>query len=113
MMTAALGRVRTVEVTNAVRSAQVNGITVEQDKPIALVDGELVAAGQDMDSLLLKVLNDTGAPNSEIITLYYGSDVSAAAAQEMRARLMHKFPEQEIELHEGGQPLYPYIISIE
>lgn len=113
MMTAALGRVRTVEVTNAVRSAQINGIAVTQGNPIALVDGELVAAGRDMDALLTRVLHNTGAQDSEIVTLYYGSDVSPAAAQKMRARLVHEFPEQEIELHDGGQPLYPYIISIE
>lgn len=113
MMNAALTRVRTVEITNAVRSAQINGVTVEQGKPIALVDGELIAGGNDLGSLLVWVLNETGARDSEIITLYYGSDVSAAAAQEMRARLTHEFPEQEIEVHEGGQPLYPYIISIE
>lgn len=113
MMNAALTRVRTIEITNAVRSAHLNGITVEKDKPIALVDGELAAAGDDLSALLVQILRDTQAQDSEIITLYYGSDVSAAAAQEMRARLRHEFPEQEIEVHEGGQPLYPYIISIE
>lgn len=113
MMTGALDRVHTIELTNAVRSAQINGVNVEQGKPIALIDGVLAAAGQDLDSLVVSVLRRANAQNSEIITFYYGSDITPAAAQEMRARLMHEFPQQEIELHEGGQPLYPYIISID
>lgn len=113
MMSAALGRIRTIELTNAVRSAQINGITVQEGQPIALLDGELVAAGDVLSALLLEILRRAGAPENEIITLYYGSDVTRAAAQEMYSRVQHEFPEQEIEIHEGGQPLYPYIISIE
>lgn len=112
-MNAALGRIRTIELTHAVRSAQVNGISVETGKPIALLDGELLASGDELPRLLVRVLRQVGAQDSEIITLYYGSDVTPAAAQEMHSRVQHEFPEQEIETHSGGQPLYPYIISIE
>lgn len=113
MMDAALNRVRTVELTHAVRSAQVNGVTVQQGKPIALLDGELVASGDELTPLLLQALHQAGAQENEIITLYYGSEVTPAAAQETYSYVQHEFPEQEIEVHEGGQPLYPYIISIE
>ncbi len=113
MMNAALSRIRTVELTNAVRSAQVNGIAVEEGKPIALLDGELVASGDELGALLLQVLHQAETDKNEIVTLYYGSDVTPAAAQEMYSRVQHEFPEQEIEIHDGGQPLYPYIVSIE
>ncbi len=112
-MNAALPRIRTVEITRAVRAAHINGIAVAEGKPIALVDGDLARAGNDLGELVVEILAQVGAATSEIITLYYGAEVTPAAAQEMYSRVQHKFPEQEIEVHEGGQPLYPYIISIE
>lgn len=113
MMGAALNRVRTVELTHAVRSAQVNGMTVQQGKPIALLDGELVASGDELTPLLLQVLHQAGAQNNEIVTLYFGSEVTPSVAQETYSYVQHEFPDQVIEIHAGGQPLYPYIISIE
>lgn len=113
MMQGALSRVRTIELTKAVRSAQINGIQVREGQPIAILDGELIAAGDVLGGLALETLHRAGAQENEIITLYYGSDVSPAAAQEMYSRVQHEFPNQEIEVHDGGQPLYPYIISVE
>ncbi len=113
IMTAASKRLRTVEVTQAVRSAQINNIHIKEGQPIALLDGELLRAEDDLRKLLLDALHDAAAEDSEIITLYYGSDVDMAAAEEMRSLVQHEFSAQEIELHSGGQPLYPYIISIE
>ncbi len=113
MMNTALPRIRTIELTRAVRAAQINGIVVQEGQPIALLDGELVAAGDVLGALLIEILRRAGAQENEIITMYYGSDVTPAAAQEMYSRVQHEFPEQEIEIHEGGQPLYPYIISVE
>lgn len=113
MMSAALSRIRTIELTRAVRSAFINGIQVQEGQPIALLDGELVASGDVLSALALQVLSRAGAHESEIITLYYGSEVTPAAAQELYSRVQREFPEQEIEIHEGGQPMYPYIISVE
>ncbi|MBI4670581.1 MAG: DAK2 domain-containing protein [Chloroflexi bacterium] len=112
-MTAALKRIRTVEITQAVRAAQLPNIRVEEGQPIALLDGELVAAQDDLNALLLQVLHLAGTADNEIVTLYYGSQVTDAEAEQMRSRVQHEFPGQEIEVHSGGQPLYPYIISIE
>ncbi len=112
-MNAALPRIRTLELTHAIRAAQINGIAVQANQPIALLDGELCATGDELGELAIETLRRAGAPENEIITLYYGSQVTPAAAQEMYSRIQHAFPEQEIEVHEGGQPLYPYIISVE
>ncbi len=113
IMRAASTRLRTVEVTQAVRAAQINNVRVQEGQPIALLDGELLRAEDDMPSLLLNALRDAGAQDNEIITLYYGSQVDAASAEQMRSLVQREFSDQEIELHSGGQPLYPYIISIE
>ena len=113
IMNAAMKRIRTVEITTAVRAAHINGIHVQEGQPIALLDGDLAAARDDMNALLLETLRAADASDNEIITLYYGSQVELAAAEQVRSLVQHEFPEQEIELHAGGQPLYPYIISIE
>jgi DAK2 domain fusion protein YloV len=112
-MSAALLHIRTIELTHAVRSARINEIAVQEGKPIALVDGELIAAGEDIRIIILDVLHRTGASENEIITLYYGSKVSAAEAQAIYASVQHEFPYQKVELYSGGQPLYPFIISVE
>lgn len=113
IMNAALQRIRTIEITHAVRAAQINGLSIEQGQPIALVDGELLGGDDDMQSLLLSALQQAAAAENEIITLYYGSDIDMPHAEQMRSFVQHNFPQQAIELHSGGQPLYPYIISVE
>ncbi len=113
IMTSAMERVRTIEITHATRAAHLNSVSVSQGQPIALVDGELVAAGEHLEPLILGTLHDAGAEDGEIITIYYGSQVTPAQAEEIRALVMHGFPRQEVEIYFGGQPLYPYILSIE
>lgn len=113
IMAQASQRLRTIEITQAIRSAQINNLHVDEGQAIALLDGELIRAQDDMHTLLLSSLHDAGAEENEIITLYYGGEVDMASAEQMRSVVQHEFPGQEIELHSGGQPLYPYIISIE
>jgi dihydroxyacetone kinase-like predicted kinase len=112
-MSAALHQIRTIELTHAVRSARINDISVVEGKPIALIDGKLLAAGDDLENMLIDVLHRAGAAENEIITLYYGSGVSAGDAQAVHAAVQHEFPNQKTELYSGGQPLYPFIISVE
>lgn len=112
-MTAASQKVRTVELTTATRSARLNGVVVREGQGIGLIDGELAGAGDDRDVLALDLVKQSGAEDSEIITMYYGSEVTDNAAECMREVFQQVFPKQEIEIHSGGQPLYPYIISIE
>lgn len=112
-MTSAAQRIRTVELTTATRSARINGITVAEGQGIGLVDGELVAAGDDREALAMDMLKRAGARDSEIITMYYGCDVTDGQAEIVKEEFQRAFPQQEIEIHAGGQPLYPYIFSIE
>lgn len=113
IMTTALHRIRTVELTTATRSVSLNGLAVREGQPIALLNGELIAASDELDDLALEALRRGGAEDAEIVTLYYGNQVTLARANVLRAKIEREFPEQEIEIHAGGQPLYPYIISIE
>jgi hypothetical protein len=112
-MEAAIKRVHTAEITRAVRTVQLDGINVTEGDVIGLVNGRLVTAGTDLDTVVHDALSRMQTEQYEIITIYYGADVTGQAANDMARRVKEWFPEQEIEVIHGGQPYYAYIISAE
>jgi uncharacterized protein len=112
-MTAALSHVKTGAVTVAVQDAQLNGFKVHAGDVIGLLDDELTATEEDSSSVVKKLLEQMDAADMEIITLYYGLPVTAEDAEELREELRELYPDQEIELVNGGQPFYHYIVSAE
>jgi DAK2 domain fusion protein YloV len=112
-MQEALGRVRTGEVTQAVRTASVDGNDVKQGDWIALArDGVVGSAASPADAVckLLDVLVDA---DSEIVTVLVGSDAPAKETERIREHIEYTFPHLEVEFHDGGQPLYPYLVGVE
>jgi DAK2 domain fusion protein YloV len=105
--------VRTGEITRAIRSASINGLEVEEGEIIGLVDGELTASGKTIEETVLQTLEQMNAAEHEIIAAYYGEDVTQAQAEELVTKLRERYPEQDWELIEGGQPHYHYIMSAE
>jgi len=105
--------VRTGEITTAVRDARLNGLQVEAGQIIGLVDGELAVSGHDIEHVTIETLRRMDADSAEILTLYYGQDISPVEAQALAARVQDEFPDTEIEVIEGGQPHYQYIVSAE
>jgi len=113
VMGEAVKSIQTVEVTTAVRSAQVNGISVQEGEVIGLVNGKLTVKGSSATQVVLEALAAVDAASYEIITVYYGESVTADEAEELAARIQEVFSEQEIEIVDGGQPHYHYILSAE
>lgn len=111
LMTEALHSIQAAEVTRAVRSVKINGLQVEEGQYIGLLNGDLVSAGENLTDVVLDLLEKMGAQDLEIITLYYGEGVSAEDARALADRIAERYPDQEVEVVEGGQPHYPYIIS--
>jgi hypothetical protein len=109
----ALGEVISGEITTATRSVTFDGVNVREGQLIGLVNGELVVAGDDLESVLRRVLQKSHADEHELITVYYGMDVDTQQAQALVETLSVDFADQEFVLIEGGQPLYPYIVSVE
>jgi len=105
--------IQTVEVTTAVRSAQVNGMSVQEGEVIGLVNGKLTVKGSSPGQVVLQALAEVDAASYEIITVYYGESVTADEAETLAARIQEVFAEQEIEIVDGGQPHYHYILSAE
>jgi uncharacterized protein len=105
--------IQTIEVTTAVRSAQLNGISVQEGEVIGLVNGKLTMKGDSPPLVVLEALAEIDAAGYEIITVYFGDSVSADEAEELAERIRERYPEQEIEIVDGGQPHYHYILSAE
>lgn len=112
-MTRALQSVRTIEVTRAVRTVRFDGVEVAEGAPIALVDGQLVHTGDNLAEVAIKALAGSGAETSDLITIYFGEGTTAAEAQDLSAAIQDRWPNVAIEVVDGGQPHYPYMISIE
>jgi len=112
-MTAALKNVETGEVTVAVQDAHFDGIEVRAGEMIGLLNDQLTAKGEDATDVVRQLLEQMEAVDLEVITIYYGGPVSAAQAEELKDELGELYPQQEIEVVEGGQPFYHFIISAE
>lgn len=106
-------RVQTAEITKAVRTVQIDAINVNEGDIIGLVNNRLVMAGSDLQMVVHDTLTRMKVGQYEIVTVYSGEGVNAAAANEMAQRIKEWFPAQEIEVVYGGQPYYDYIISAE
>ncbi len=112
-MEAAAQHVLTGEITVATRAIEYNGIKVEAGHIIGLLNDELTAANDTLEETLFNLLNQMHAENLEIITLYYGNGVTAGEAQAMATIIRARYSQLEVEVVEGGQPHYYYIISAE
>jgi DAK2 domain fusion protein YloV len=112
-MLEAAKEVVTCEVTTAIRDADLNGIKVQDGQFIGMINGELKIAAPDLEEAVIEVVTKAGAADYELVTLYYGEQVSVTDKDALLVWLAERFPAQEFTSVYGGQPLYPYIISLE
>jgi DAK2 domain fusion protein YloV len=112
-MSGALHDVQTGEITVSTRDVSLDGVAVCEGQVIGLVDDKLVAAGDTKETVTEAVLDLMEMEDLEIVTLYYGIDVSLAEAEDMVDHLQQLHPAVEFEVLDGGQPHYFYIISAE
>ncbi len=112
-MTKALGSVRTGEVTVATRSVEIDGVNVKEGEVISLLDGKLVASAPSVEEALLELLVKAEADERELVTLFYGEDVNQNEANRLSDAVRNAHPNLEVELQNGGQPHYQFIVSIE
>jgi hypothetical protein len=113
LMKEAIGRVRTVEITSAVRSANLNGLKIRKKQAIGLLDDDLLAAGSAPEDVLQKILAKVHLKKAEVMTVYYGNDVKPTEAEAIGDSVREKYPQLQVEVVRGGQPHYSYIVSIE
>jgi DAK2 domain fusion protein YloV len=112
-MTRALEDIEVGEVTVATRSVTLNGVEVADGQIIGLHNGELKVAGTTVAEVVQELLKEMDTAEREIITLYYGEDVSESEAQALADHLAQNWPDQELEVVAGNQPHYYYFLSVE
>jgi DAK2 domain fusion protein YloV len=113
IMNKAKSAAKTIEITRAVRSTQINGLKIKKNQAIGLLDGDLLAAGNDTTEVLSKMLDELNLNKAEVITIYYGADTESAEAEQVSVTIREQHPQLQIEVVQGGQPHYNYIVSIE
>ncbi|OGO60386.1 MAG: hypothetical protein A2032_02825 [Chloroflexi bacterium RBG_19FT_COMBO_49_13] len=112
-MNSVLNDVETGEITTATRSVEMDGVNVGQGQIISLLNGKLVLASDNLKDATLGLMKIAHADHFELITLFYGNEVSRMDVDAIADSIRKKYPKQEIEVQDGGQPHYYFIISIE
>jgi len=112
-MNRAMSDVKTGEVTVATRSVEIDGVKVNEGQVIALLDGKLIVSADSVEQGVMDLLEKAEAAEHEIVTLFYGEGMSHAEANRIADDIREKYSNLEVELQEGGQPHYQFIISIE
>jgi dihydroxyacetone kinase-like predicted kinase len=113
-MEEAVTTVKTVEVTGAARSTQLQGLEIKKGQVIAILDDEkILAADDDMDKVFFEAVDKAGIGSAEVVTVYHGADIEATQAEQLVQKIRDKYPKKQVEMVSGGQPHYYYIISLE
>jgi DAK2 domain fusion protein YloV len=112
-MTAALDEVETGEITTATRTVEIDGVKVKEGQIIGMLNGKLIVSSSDLAETCLSLLGKIKMDNYELITMFYGNNISLDDASEIAAQIEEAYPDHEIEIQEGGQPHYQFIFAIE
>ncbi|MER2111477.1 MAG: DAK2 domain-containing protein [Solibacillus isronensis] len=112
-MTQGFAHVKTGQVTFAVRDTSIDGVEIRKDDYMALAEGKIILSTPEMMDAAKKVLEGLMDEDSEIITIIYGEDATAEQADELQNFIEENYPDSEVEIVEGKQSLYPFILSVE
>lgn len=112
-MTVSLSDVVSGSVTLAVRDTSIDGLEIHENDNLGMVDGKIVVSNPDMTATLKETFAKMIDEDSEIVTIYVGEDGQEDLAEEISAYLEDKYEDVEVEIHQGDQPVYPYLMSVE
>ncbi|MCG0675439.1 hypothetical protein IMAU80009_00061 [Lactiplantibacillus plantarum] len=101
------------QVTHAVRDTAIDGLEIKKDDYMGLVDGKIVITNPDRDTAALDMVKAMLDEDSELVTIIYGKDATKTDADHLAAKVQELDDELEIEIHEGDQPVYPFLVSVE
>ena len=109
----ALQHVKTGQITFAVRDTQIDGLEIEKDDFMGISEGKIVIKNKDKENAAKELLSQMLDEDSEILTIIFGEDVTEEEVTSLTQFVEENFADVEIEVHNGGQPLYSFIFSIE
>ena len=112
-MISEIGRVKTGQVTYAVRDTVIDDKEIKKDDYMGVGDNGILANGKDLTQVVLSTVGAMADGDCELISIYYGSDVTEQDAEAIQKKVAENYPDMDVELQYGGQPIYYYLISIE
>ncbi len=112
-MNDAISRVKTGQVTYAVRDTSIGGMSIQKGNIMGIGDHEILAVGTVVEDTTMEMLEKMIDDESEIVSIYFGDEVDEEIANDFAANVEQKYPDISVELHSGGQPIYYYIVSVE
>jgi DAK2 domain fusion protein YloV len=112
-MAAAIEDVQTGEITTATRNVEIDGVKVKEGQIIGLLNGKLIASAPNLEEACTSLLEKVGMDDYELITMFYGNNITEKRVQEIAEMIAEQYPDHEVEIQEGGQPHYQFIFSIE
>ena len=112
-MMEAMKHVKTGQITYAVRDTKIDDKEIRQGDIMGIGDHGMLAVGKEIEDTAVATVQEMADEDCEIISIYYGSDVTAEDAEQFAARLEELYPDFDVELNEGGQPIYYYVVSVE
>jgi DAK2 domain fusion protein YloV len=112
-MMAEIENVKTGQVTYAVRDTEIDGKTIKQNDFMGIGDKSILSVGTDLRATTLEMVDAMVDEDSAIVSIYFGSDSDEDSANELAVAIEEKYPDVEVEVNDGGQPIYYYVISVE
>ena len=112
-MMAEIENVKTGQVTYAVRDTEIDGKIIKQNDFMGIGDKSILSVGTDLRATTLEMVDAMVDEDSAIVSIYFGSDSDEDSANELAAAIEEKYPDVEVEVNDGGQPIYYYVISVE
>lgn len=112
-MSSELENVISGQVTNAVRDTEINGVKIKKDDFMGIIDGDIILSKMNRKEAAIETLQKMITEDSEIVTILLGEGVPQEEAEEISSAIEAQFSDVEVEIHEGKQPVYPYLLSVE
>jgi len=112
-MTENIEYVTSGEITNSIRDTKIEGLSIKKDDFMGLVDGNIKVSDSELNKVLMDTIDQMMDEESEIVTLIFGEDIEEKEAQEISDQIENNYEDIEVQIHNGGQPVYPYLISVE
>lgn len=112
-MSEEIARVKTGQVTYAVRDTNIDGFDIEKEDIMGIGDKGLLAVGKEIEKTTLEMISKMVDEESGLISLFFGQEVSSEDADQLLAKVEEAYPDCDVELQSGGQPIYYYVVSVE
>lgn len=113
VMLSEIENVKTGQVTYAVRDTSIDGKEIHTDDIMGIGDDGILSVGTEVEATTLDMLAQIMDEDSELISIYYGSDVSEEDAESLAAKVEELYPDVDVDIHSGGQPIYYYVLAVE